>query len=225
MSIRENIINIQNNLPKDVNLIAVSKTRSAEEIMEAYDAGIRDFGENKVQELVRKYEELPKDIRWHLIGHLQKNKIKYIREKVHLIHSLDSVELLLELEKKLQDQELPVNVLVEVNIGREQSKSGVFEENLEELIRKCEECSKIKIQGLMAIIPIGDEQSCSNYFKKMKLIYDNLKIREFKNISMNFLSMGMSGDYQIAIEQGSNMVRIGEGIFGKRTYNNKQEDV
>lgn len=219
MSILKNINEILGDLPEDIKLIAVSKTRSIEEIKEAYDYGIRDFGENKVQELILKEEKLNKDIKWHLIGHLQRNKVKYIVGKVYLIHSLDNINLLKEIEKEYKKQNLTANSLIEVNIGREESKTGILEENLDELILEIERCENVKILGLMAIIPKGDEKACLNYFKKVKELYDRLSKIKYKNITMKILSMGMTSDYKYAVREGSNMVRIGEGIFGKRNYN------
>jgi PLP dependent protein len=217
--IAENIKNILDTLPENVNLVAVSKTRSIEEIKEAYDFGIRDFGENKVQELISKEEILNKDIRWHLIGHLQRNKVKYIAGKVYLIHSLDSINLLKDIEKEYKKRSLTANVLIEVNIGREESKTGILPENIEELIMEVENCENVKVQGLMAIIPKGDELACLNYFKEVKDIFRRLSEIKYKNINMKILSMGMTSDYKYAVSSGTNMVRIGEGIFGKRNYN------
>jgi hypothetical protein len=216
LSIKENIDQIKSKISKDTVLIAVSKTRSIEEIKEAYDCGIRDFGENKVQELIGKIDSLPNDINWHLIGHLQTNKVKYIVGKVSLIHSLDSIKLLYEIEKQYKNKNCIANVLIQVNIGREESKTGILLEDLEELLLSCEKCSNVKIWGLMAIIPKGSQESCSMYFKKMKKLWDDISLRKFKNIKMKYLSMGMTGDYEIAIKEGSNMIRIGTGIFGPR---------
>ncbi|WP_125152222.1 YggS family pyridoxal phosphate-dependent enzyme [Clostridium rectalis] len=226
MSIAENIKNIKNIIEDDINLIAVSKTKPFKDIEEAYNAGIRNFGENKVQELSSKMEICKhKDIRWHLIGHLQRNKVKYIVGKVYLIHSLDSVRLLNEIEKQYKSNGEIANVLIQINIGRDGNKTGLLIEDLDELISLCEKCDNVKVKGLMAIIPIGDEKQCRKYFKEMKTLFDKLKRNTFKNIEMKYLSMGMTGDYKIAIEEGSNMVRIGEGVFGKRNYNiNKEED-
>lgn len=219
MDIASNIEEIRKNVPPDVKLIAVSKTKTVEDMKEAYDCGIRDFGENRVQEFLTKYDEFEKDVRWHLIGHLQVNKVKYIVGKVFLIHSLDSVKLLSELEKRYSNEKLSVDVLIEINIGREESKSGILIENLEELLEECEKCTHVKIKGIMAVIPKGDEESNRKYFSQMKGLFDKLKNENLKNIEMKYLSMGMSGDYKIAIEEGANIVRIGQGIFGKRNYN------
>lgn len=218
MGIRENIDNINEKIKDGVKLVAVSKTRTCEEIMEAYEHGIRDFGENKVQELILKYEELPKDIKWHLIGHLQRNKVKYIVGKTFLIHSLDNIPLLEEIERQYAKEDIVAEVLIEINIGRETSKTGILLENLEELLQKVMECSHVKVLGLMAIIPPGDERSCRSYFKEMYDLFCKLKERNIPNINMKYLSMGMTSDYQYAVLEKSNMVRIGEGIFGKRIY-------
>lgn len=218
MTLKDNIAAILKGIPKDVVLIAASKTRNAEEIDEAFQCGIKIFGENKVQELIDKYDKVKSPVSWHIIGHLQSNKVKYIVGKVDLIHSLDSIKLLNEIEKKFANSNLMANCLIQINIGKEDSKDGIFVEQLEELLNHCEKCNNVKIKGLMAIIPKGDEDSSRYYFKEMKKLFDNLKVKKFKNISMEFLSMGMSSDYTIAIEEGSNMVRCGEKIFGKRNY-------
>ena len=209
---------IKDSIPENVTLICVSKTRQISEIKEAYAAGARDFGENKVQELIEKYDNLDSDIKWHLIGHLQRNKVKYIVGKVHLIHSLDSIRLLQEIERRYGDKGEIANLLIQVNIGKEDTKTGVAVEEIEALIKASEECNNIKVRGLMATIPIGDEENCRRYFNEMKIIFEDLKTFEYKNVSMEFLSLGMSGDYKIAIDSGSNMVRLGESIFGMRDY-------
>jgi pyridoxal phosphate enzyme (YggS family) len=209
---------IKDEVPKDVTLVCVSKTRKIHEIKEAYECGARDFGENKVQELIEKYDSFSKDIRWHFIGHLQTNKVKYIVGKVHLIHSLDSIRLLQEVEKRYAAKGEIANLLIQVNIGRESTKTGIDVEEIDSLIKVSQECSHIKIKGLMATIPIGDEEDCRKYFMQMKTMFDNLKNSEYKNVSMEFLSLGMSGDYQIALDAGSNMIRLGSNIFGKRDY-------
>lgn len=219
MSIKENIDNIVKELPDNVKLLAVSKTRSLEEMEEAYDYGLREFAENKVQELVRKEESFHKDVKWHLIGKLQTNKVKYIVGKVDLIHSLSSVKLLNKIEDLYSKENLTANTLIQINIGREESKSGVLLEDLEELIENVENCNNVKVKGIMVIIPKGDEESNRNYFRKTHEIFSDLGKREFKNITMEVLSMGMTYDYKIAVEEGSNMVRVGTGIFGERNYN------
>ena len=219
--ITNNIRNILDYIPSSVKLISVSKTRSLTEMEEAYGEGIREFGENKVQELVNKYDNFHKDVKWHLIGHLQRNKVKYIVGKVSLIHSLDSIELLAEIEKRFGNENEIAECLIEINIGEEPSKDGVSLSEFLGLIKEIETCKNVKVRGLMAIIPTGDEELCRKYFRKMKKIWDEQKKQNFNNVSMDFLSMGMTGDYKLAIEEGSNIIRVGQGIFGKRIYNNK----
>lgn len=216
MSIAEQINNINYEIGDKVTLIAVSKTKPLKDLEEAYDAGTRDFGENKVQELCMKEENLPKDIRWHLLGHLQTNKIKYIIGKVFLIHSLDSIKLLRALDEKYNRANLEVNTLVQINIGKEESKTGIYEEELEEFLEEVEKCTNVKVQGIMVIIPKGDESNNRHYFRKTKNIYEQLKDKNYNNIEMKYLSMGMTNDYKYAVEEGSNMIRVGQGIFGKR---------
>lgn len=218
MSIKENIKKIKEEIGDNVKLLVVSKTRSLEEMEEAYEVGERDFAENKVQELVYKEENFHKDVNWHLIGKLQTNKVKYIVGKTALIHSLSSVKLLQMIEKKFGESNEIANVLIQINIGREESKSGIFEEDLEELILEVEKCNFVKVKGIMVIIPKGDEESNRMYFRKTKEIFDDLKTKKFKNIVMETLSMGMTHDYKIAIEEGANTIRVGTGIFGERDY-------
>lgn len=214
----ETYLKIKNSVPNDVAVVAVSKTRSIEEMEGAYRAGARIFGENKVQELIGKYDSFHEDVEWHLIGHLQRNKVKYLVGKVALIQSLDSVTLLNEIEKQFGKKGIIANTLIEVNIGSEESKAGILLNDLESLLVEVEKCKYVKVKGLMAIIPKGDDESNRYYFKKVKELYEKLQKKDFKNIIMSTLSMGMSGDYEIAISEGSNMIRIGEGIFGKRNY-------
>lgn len=220
MNIKDNIRNLLDYIPDYVNLIAVSKTKPLEDLEEAYKCGIRDFGENKVQELCEKYENFHKDVRWHLIGHLQKNKVKYIVGKVHLIHSLDSISLVKELEKRFSKENIVANTLIQLNIGRESQKYGVLEEDIYDIIKEIEKCNNILVKGLMVIIPKGSKEENIKYFRKTKEIFEKLKNQEFNNISMEILSMGMTHDYEEAIGEGSNLIRVGEGIFGKRDYIN-----
>ena len=217
--IKQNIEELKSKIPEDVKLLAVSKTKPLEELEEAYRSGMRDFGENKVQELVKKSEDFHDDVRWHFIGQLQTNKVKYLVDKVYLIHSLGSISLLNEIEKVFGNANTVASVLIQINIGREESKSGILEENLYEFIEEIEKCSHISVKGIMVIIPNGDEESNRRYFKKTKKIFEDLKAKEYKNITMNILSMGMTHDFMTAIEEGSNLVRIGTGIFGERNYN------
>lgn len=219
MSICDNIKALKTKIPNGVTLLAVSKTKSLEEMEEAYKVGMRDFGENKVQELMNKEEHFHKDVRWHFIGNLQTNKVKYIVSKVYLIHSLSSIKLLKTIEKEFGKKDQIANVLIQINIGREESKGGILEEELEEIINSIEECKFVKAKGLMTVIPKGNHESNRMYFKKMNNIFHELKNRKFKNITMDILSMGMTHDYEEAIEEGSTIVRVGEGIFGKRNYN------
>lgn len=218
MGIKENIEELKVEIPKEVKLLAVSKMKPLEDLEEAYAAGIRDFGENKVQELTKKYEDFHDDVRWHFIGTLQTNKVKYLVDKVYLIHSLSSINLLNEIEKVFGKANKVANVLIQINIGKEESKSGIFEEDLNDFIEAIEKCNFVTVKGIMVIIPKGDEESNRKYFRKTKKIFDELKLKKYKNITMDILSMGMTHDFATAIEEGSNLVRIGTGIFGERNY-------
>ena len=205
---------------EDVTLIAVSKTKPASDIQTLYNYGVRDFGENKVQELTGKYEELPKDIRWHLIGHLQTNKVKYIVDKVYLIHSVDSVKLAIEIEKEAAKKDVIVNILVQVNVASEESKFGLDTSETEEIIRNIATMPNIRIQGLMTIAPfVDDGEDNREIFRKLKQLSVDIETKNIDNVCMNVLSMGMSGDYTVAIEEGATMVRVGTSIFGERNYN------
>lgn len=216
MSIKDNILEIRNNIPSNIELVCVSKTKPIGDILEAYSTGEKDFGENRVQELIEKIDKCPKDIRWHLIGNLQTNKVKYIVGKVYLIQSISSIKLLEKVNKEYSKKNLVANILIQVNIGREETKSGFFEEELDEAILFASKCSNIKVLGLMTIIPKGDEKSNKNYFNKTKMIFNKLQTLKYDNISMNILSMGMSNDYREAISEGATMIRVGQGIFGSR---------
>lgn len=217
-NISKNLEEIRSTLKDNVTLVAVSKTKSAEEIMEAYKEGIRDFGENKVQELEEKYELLPKDIRWHLIGGLQTNKVRKIVGKTYLIQSLDRESLALEINKRAENKGILVDTLIEVNIGEEPQKAGILTENLGEFITLLGELKHIRVKGLMAIIPQGSEEENRNYFRKMRELFEKLAEIKQERFSMEVLSMGMSMDYMTAMEEGSNMIRVGTGIFGARNY-------
>lgn len=207
---------ILNEIPNDVTLVAVSKTKPIEMIKDCYDVGQKDFGENKVQELIAKKKLLPKDIRWHFIGKLQTNKVKYLVNNIYLIHSLSSIKLLEKIENEFSKSNSSANVLIQINIGREQSKTGIYEEELDDIIKVIEACNYVKAKGIMVIIPKGNDEGNRYYFKKTKDIFNELKKRNFKNISMEILSMGMTNDYKIAIQEGSTMIRVGSGIFGLR---------
>ena len=221
MDIKNNINEVKSKIRDEIKLVAVSKTRSLKDIEVAYKCGIRDFGENKVQEICIKYEEFHKDVRWHLIGHLQKNKVKYIVGKVHLIHSIDSISLVEEIEKRYKKENIIANGLIQINIGRETQKYGVLQEDIYGIIESIENCNNIKIKGIMVIIPKGNDEDNRRHFRKTKEIFDEIKQKKYKNTCMEILSMGMTHDYKVAIEEGSNLIRIGEGIFGARNYNEK----
>ena len=189
-------------------------------IREAYDLGIRDFGENKVQELVDKYDMLPGDIRWHLIGHLQTNKVKYIVDKAYLIHSVDSVKLAKEISKEASKRSLTVNILIEVNVSGEESKFGVSPDKLLETTEEIAALPAINIKGLMTVAPyvVDSEQNREIFAQMMKFTVDIMQ-KNIDNVSMDFISMGMSGDYEVAIEEGATYIRVGTSIFGERNYN------
>ena len=205
--------------PKDITLIAVSKTKGVEEIRQAVEAGAHILGENKVQEIQEKYDKLP-GVEWHLIGHLQTNKVKYIVDKVKMIHSLDSLKLAQEISKRCTAAGTTMDVLVEVNIGGEESKSGVKPEEAEELCLEAAKLPGIKIKGLMTVAPIvEDPQDAKVYFRKMNKLFVDIKAKNHDNIDMVYLSMGMTHDFEAAIEEGANIVRVGTAIFGARNYN------
>lgn len=214
-TIVKNLHEIQNELPENVTLVAVSKTKPAEAIQELYDAAQLDFGENKVQELVSKYEVLPKDIKWHLIGHLQKNKVKYIAEFVHLIHSVDNLDLLKEINKQAAKYHRIIPCLLQIKIAEEDSKFGMEAELAEEILKNYKtEFPNVEIIGLMGMATFTeDENQIRNEFKNLRSVFDKLKTY---NAQLKTLSMGMSGDYKIAVEEGSTMVRVGSSIFGER---------
>jgi pyridoxal phosphate enzyme (YggS family) len=220
LSIKENIEIIKSQISNGTTLVAVSKTRALDELEQAYESGVRDFGENKVQEFLEKYDAFHNGVIWHFIGHLQRNKVKYLVGKISLIHTLDNISLLNEIEKRYSAEKQVANVLIQVNIGRDLNKSGILLENLEELIAACEKCSSVKVKGLMTILPKASDDVTRKYFAEMKNLYDSLSKKRYNNILMEYLSMGMSGDYKIAILEGANVIRVGEGVFGKRDYNN-----
>lgn len=202
---------------EDVTLIAVSKTKPVPMLQEAYDAGARDFGENKVQEILEKEPQLPSDIRWHMIGHLQKNKVRQVIDKVVLIHSVDTVGLAEQIEKEAVKRDLDVSILLEVNVAGEESKFGFAPEEVEEAAREIAKYPHVHIQGLMTIAPfVENSEENRGVFKKLYELYVDMKRKNIDNVTMNVLSMGMTGDYQTAIEEGATMVRVGTGIFGTR---------
>ena len=203
----------------EVTLIAVSKTKPVEMIREAMEAGARVFGENKVQELCDKYEQLPKDLHWHLIGHLQRNKVKYIVGKTDLIHSVDSLRLAEEISKEAEKKGTEERILIEVNVAQEESKFGVTVQDTEELIRQIAVLPHLHICGLMTIAPyVEDAEENRPIFRTLKKLAVDIKMKNIDNVSMDVLSMGMTGDYEVAVEEGATMVRVGTGIFGERNY-------
>lgn len=224
MNIAENIDQLQQELaPSGCKLIAVSKTKPVSTLMEAYEAGVRDFGENKVQELVSKYEQMPKDIRWHMIGHLQRNKVKYIAPFVHLIHSVDSIRLLEEINKQGAKHHRTISCLLQAHIAEEESKFGFSDEEFFQLIRDetIQHLKYVQIIGVMGMASFTpNEAKVRQEFEHLKLLFEALKHNDDlpDQIRMEEISMGMSGDYRIAIEEGSTMVRIGTTIFGERNY-------
>lgn len=220
MSIEQNLNNIISKLPEHVTLIAVSKTKSVSEIMEAYNAGQRLFGENKIQEMAEKFDQLPKDIDWHMIGHVQRNKVKYMAEFVDLIHGVDSLKLLKEIDKQAKKYDRTINCLLQIKIAEEESKFGMSEEAAKKLILSEEfyALNNVSVIGVMGMATYTDEKvQIEHEFKRLKTIFEKLKT--FNN-SLNIISMGMSGDFQLAIECGSTMIRVGSSIFGSRNYSN-----
>lgn len=230
--IKDNLLEVRENIIKacekagrsktDVELIAVSKTKPVSALMEAYENGCRIFGENKVQELVEKYEMMPKDIKWHMIGHLQRNKVKYIVDKVALIHSVDSLKLAEEISREALKKQVQVSILIEVNVAGEDTKFGVKPEETEKLVREIASLPGILIKGLMTIAPYVDEpEENRQYFGMLKQLSVDINQKNIDNVNMNILSMGMTGDYIVAIEEGATYVRVGTGIFGERQYTDK----
>ena len=216
MNIKDNTLYLLNELPIEVELVAVSKTKSNTEILESYEAGQRIFGENKVQEMTRKYDVLPKDIQWHMIGHVQSNKVKYMAPFVALIHGVDSLKLLKEINKQALKNNRVINCLLQVHIAKESTKFGLSNMECIEALTAAESLKNITIKGLMGMATFTDDHSqVEHEFEGLKQLYDQLakKYSQFE-----ILSMGMSGDYQIAIAKGSNMIRVGSKIFGERNY-------
>lgn len=227
--IRENLAEVEQNIEaackkvgrdrSEVTLIAVSKTKPVEMLQEVYDTGIRTFGENKVQEMMDKEAIMPKDIQWHMIGHLQRNKVKYLMGKAALIHSVDSLRLAEEISSQSTKHQVETDILVEVNIAEESSKFGTTKDEAIELVAAIAKLPNIHIKGLMTIAPfVEDPEDNRKYFKQIKQLSVDIKNKNIDNVSMEILSMGMTGDYMVAIEEGATMVRVGTGIFGERNY-------
>ncbi len=227
--LKEHLYQVQENMKEacrrsgraesDVTLIAVSKTKPLPMLEEVYSLGIRDFGENKVQELVDKAEQLPDDIRWHMIGHLQRNKVKYIVDKVYMIHSVDSLRLAEEISKEAVKRGIIVNILIEVNVAGEESKFGVTPEDTPGLVQEISHLPGILVRGLMTIAPFVENAEDNRiFFSALKKLYVDITNKNIDNVRMDYLSMGMTGDYEVAIEEGASFVRVGTGIFGERSY-------
>lgn len=226
--IKTNIDEIRNKIKKaaelsgrgeeDITLIAVTKTYSPDAINEAIDCGVTDIGENKVQEIVEKFDKV-KPVRWHLIGHLQTNKVKYIIDKVDMIHSVDSQRLMDEIDRQAKKHNIVMKILIQVNISGEESKFGISPDEIEEMLQHAGTLNNVKVCGLMTILPkLDSDISLRLHFVNIKRIYIDISSKKYNNIDMKYLSMGMSGDFELAIEEGSNMVRIGRAIFGERNY-------
>lgn len=223
--VRSNIINsceaVGRN-PDEVTLIAVSKTKPVEILQEAYDAGARIFGENKVQEILDKYDQLPSDIQWHMIGHLQRNKVKYIIDKVAMIHSVDSLRLAETIEQEAAKKDIVMPVLLEVNVAEEESKFGLKLEEVLPLVEEINHFSHVQIMGLMTIAPFTlNPEDNRKVFRALKKLSVDINEKNINNVNMSVLSMGMTGDYEVAVQEGSTMVRVGTGIFGERDYSTR----
>lgn len=210
---------------EEVTLVAVSKTKPVEMLQEIYDQGIRVFGENKVQEITAKYEKLPSDIRWQMIGHLQRNKIKYIIDKVEMIHSVDTLRLAEAIDHEAQKKGVIMPVLLEVNVAQEESKFGMGTEEVLSFVTEAAKFPNLRIKGLMTIAPyVEDPEENRPVFRRLKELSVDIAQKNIDNVTMNVLSMGMTGDYQVAIEEGSTMVRVGTGIFGARDYSRQEKE-
>ncbi len=230
MSIRENIDHIMKRVeasckkigrdPNDITVLAVTKTVESDKAKKAFEVGINNLGENRIQELVKKYEELEGlDVKWHMIGHLQKNKVKYIIDKNILIHSVESLGLAEEINKRAKKYNLTKDVLIELNIGEEENKFGIKEENVYDFLINMEQFENIRVLGLMTVAPFCDNPEDVRWvFKTMRNIYTKISTMNLKNTEMKYLSMGMTNDFEVAIEEGSNIIRIGTAIFGARKY-------
>lgn len=229
MTIEENIQKIKSRIRNaciragrgvdGVTLVAVTKTIGADKVMEAVACGLNILGENKVQEILEKYDLINGNVAWHMIGHLQTNKVKYIADKVSMIHSVDSIKLAEEINKRFRSYGRIIDILVEINIGGEDNKHGIKPEETVEFIKRLSEYSNLKVMGLMTVAPAFENAESSRpYFKKMKDIFDDIGRIGIENVNMRYLSMGMTNDFEIALEEGSNVIRIGTGIFGPRKY-------
>ena len=225
--VRENLAQVRKHMEEacrragrqtdEVTLIAVSKTKPVGMLMEAYEAGARDFGENKVQEILEKRPEIPADARFHMIGHLQRNKVRQVIDQVTLIHSVDSLRLAEQIEHEAAKKELHADILLEVNVAREESKFGFFLEEVEDALREISKYPHITVKGLMTIAPyVEDPEENRDIFKKLHQVFIDMKSKNIDNGTMSMLSMGMTGDFEVAIEEGATLIRVGTGIFGSR---------
>ncbi|MCD6575282.1 YggS family pyridoxal phosphate-dependent enzyme [Candidatus Aerophobetes bacterium] len=218
MSIRDNVISLLKDIPEGIIVVAAAKTRTSQEILEAIDAGIKFVGENYVQEAEKVFSEIGRKVKWHFIGHLQRNKVKKAVEIFDLIETVDSVELAREIDKRCIKVNKVMPVLCEVNIARERTKSGVYPEEVEQLIKNISVLTHIKVMGLMTMGPrFGDPEDARPYFRETKRIFESIKKMGTPNVEMKYLSMGMSNSYKVALEEGANIVRIGTKIFGERS--------
>lgn len=227
MDIKENIISVKDRMARaaiktgrnleDITLVAVTKTVIPARIDEAIESGIRHIGENRVQEIRSKYPYIKNRVKWHLIGSLQTNKVKYIIDKVDMIHSLDRLSLAKEIDKRASMKGIVLPVLIQINVSKESTKSGIYIEELDDFLDQIQQFEHIRVKGLMTIAPLLDNaEKTRPYFAKLKGIYEDIKLRQYSNVTMEYLSMGMTNDFEIAIEEGANIVRIGRAIFGER---------
>ena len=234
MSVAENLKTIRERVdaaceragrkPEEVTLIAVSKTKPLSMLQEAYRAGARDFGENKVQEILEKYPEMPEDARFHMIGHLQTNKVKQVVGKAVLIHSVDSLHLAEKIEQEAAKRDLTADILLEVNVAREESKFGLMLEEVIPLLESVKTLPHVRVRGLMTIAPnVENPEENRKHFKKLYQLYVDIKSKNIDNGTMSVLSMGMTGDFEVAVEEGATMIRVGTGIFGSRQIGEKKE--
>ncbi|MBC8599656.1 YggS family pyridoxal phosphate-dependent enzyme [Lachnospiraceae bacterium BX10] len=234
MSVAENLKTIRERVdaaceragrrPEEVALIAVSKTKPLSMLQEAYEAGARDFGENKVQEILEKYPEMPEDARFHMIGHLQTNKVKQVVGKAVLIHSVDSLHLAEKIEQEAAKRDLTADILLEVNVAREESKFGLMLEEVIPLLEEVKNLPHVRVRGLMTIAPnVENPEENRKHFKKLYQLYVDIKSKNIDNGTMSVLSMGMTGDFEVAVEEGATMIRVGTGIFGSRQIGEKKE--
>ncbi len=223
MNIQENLKNIKSSIPEHVALVAVSKTKPVSDLMEAYNAGQRIFGENKIQEMAEKYEEMPKDIEWHMIGHVQRNKVKYMASFVSLIHGVDNFKLLKEINKQAKKHDRTIDCLIQIKIASEDSKFGMSFEEASDVIQSKDfsELKNIRVSGVMGMATFTDNKAqIKQEFKLLKSTFEDLKLLKTENCKLQTISMGMSGDYKLAIDCGSTMIRVGSSIFGSRNHSN-----